>query len=99
MKNSGLLAVCMIRLITQLTWSVIGEYWYFVGQSMFETYLLLYAMLSVSKTQLVYPFILFFTLSVLNFISDLIGVHFGHFYPMIVALLATFGAFIWNKSL
>lgn len=95
MRHIGLVIFGFIRILTQLTWPLIGEYWYFVGQSMFETYVLLYAMMCV-KNHLFVPICYLFNLSLFNLITDLTGFSFGTVYQIIFALLLTFGISIWN---
>ena len=95
MRHIGLVVFGFVRILTQLSWSVIGEYWYFVGQSMFETYVLLYAMTCV-KNHLFVPFCYLFYLSLINLITDITSYSFGSLQQIIFALLLTFGTSIWN---
>jgi len=95
MRHIGLVIVGFIRILTQLSWSVIGEYWYFIGQSMFETYVLLYAMMCV-KNNLFIPICYLFYLSLFNLITDITAYSFGSLQQIIFALLLTFGTSIWN---
>jgi len=96
MRHIGLVIFGIFRILTQLTWSVVGEYWYFVGQSMFETYVLLYAILCAKDKFIAIPITYLFYLSFFNLITDLTAFKFGELYQMLFALLLTFGTAIWK---
>ena len=97
MRNIGLIAVGVIRILTQLLWPYFGEYWYYVGQSMFETYVILYAAICVYEKHKVFfnPICYLFYISLLNFVTDLTAFRFDQLHHILIALLLTFGTSLW----
>jgi hypothetical protein len=98
MRYVGLISVCLIRLFTQLNYSTYGQYWYYLGQSIFETYMLFFALLFTIDKIVFYPIFFFFILSGLNLLTDINGFSFGYYYPILIALLLTFSAYLWKHK-
>lgn len=97
MRHIGLLAFGLIRIVTQL---LSDDYWYFVGQSMFETYIMFYALLCVAEKSSLFfvPICYLLSLSSLNLLCDVLQFRTDPLHHILIGLLTTFAITLWNRK-
>jgi len=93
MRHLGLVVFGVIRVMTNILWPVIdnGDYWYFLGQTMFETYALFYALTFAGKKGCAYffPVCVLFSLSLINLFANTIDTQIDPLLHLVFGVVLT----------